>query len=179
MTNGKADPPVTRLVVGTGQNQVAHTGQSHKSISLPAERFAEAAHLGQAPGDQGRTGIGTKAQPVTDACGDRHHVFNSAAQLYTANVGTGVDPGTSITKPRGDPRRVVAIYRRDGQGRGQPSRYFPGETRPGDYSWKSILTQHLFKHIAQQQCAVGLKSFGTPAQAGFGLRRCKAGLQVF
>ena len=86
-----AKAAVTRLVVGTGQHQIAQASHPHKGGRIGTQRFAQAGHLGQTAGDQRRTGVGTKTNAVGHPGANRNHVLHRAAQLHADKIGVAVN----------------------------------------------------------------------------------------
>src|SRR3569623_1517271 len=89
----EADPAIARLVVGTGEHQIAEPGEAHESIAVPAHGDTEAHHLGESARDQRGPAVGAEAEPVGEAGGARQHSFDGTAQLHAGDVIAGIGAG--------------------------------------------------------------------------------------
>jgi hypothetical protein len=89
-SQSETEAAVARLVVGTGQYQVAKTGEAHEGVTAGAEGASETQHLGQTAGDQRGTGVGAEPETVGDAGGDGQYVLDRATDLDADQVTAGV-----------------------------------------------------------------------------------------
>ena len=96
LARGEREPhaPVTREVVGAGQDEIAHAGEAHEGFLPGAERDAEPHELDEPAVDQGNTGIRTEAETVGHAGADGQGVLHGSADLDADDVVGGV--GTEL-----------------------------------------------------------------------------------
>ena len=125
----QAEAAVAGLVIGTGQHQVSHAGQTHKGVAPPPQCLSQAHNLGQPPGHQRSPGVGAVAQAIGNAGGDCHDIFHRAADLHADNVIMGISPEYLAMKQRGKPGGGGRIPRGDGNRSGQTLGHFPRERR--------------------------------------------------
>jgi hypothetical protein len=74
-----------------GDGEIADAAEPGEGIGLSAASDTEAAHFGDAAGDEGSLGIVTEAEAVTDSGGDGHDVFEGAAEFDAQDIVAGVD----------------------------------------------------------------------------------------
>jgi len=75
------DPPVAGQIPGTGQDQIAHSGQAHQGFGLAAACLGQACSFGQAACDQCGARIEAETQPVRHAGRDCDDILDPAAQF--------------------------------------------------------------------------------------------------
>ena len=98
-------------------HQVAGAGQAEERLLVAAERGAQAAHLGQAAGDERGGGVVAKAQAARDAAREGDYILDGTAELDAVDVGAGVD-AQDITReePLDKKGRLLAVARRNDAG---------------------------------------------------------------
>ena len=127
----EAHGAVAALRAGTGGHHVADPGQSAEGQHPATQCDAEAAQLGQPPGDQHRSRVLPEPQPVADAGGDRHHVLRRPRNLTAHDVGAHVDPkGAGVEEILHLTSQGLVGQRHDA-GRGLPFGHLPGEIGSG------------------------------------------------
>ena len=77
---------------GTGDNQVAYAGESRQGLPSGTHGDSQAGHFRQSPGHEHGLGVVSVAQACDHTGTQGNDVFQSAAQLGTDGIGTGVDP---------------------------------------------------------------------------------------
>ena len=90
-----ADPLAEAAVAAecgkASHGEVAEAAEAGEGFGLSAAGDAEAAHFGDAAGDESGFGIVAEAESIRDAGGDGHDIFEGTAEFDAEDVVAGVD----------------------------------------------------------------------------------------
>ena len=117
------------MVIGTGQYQVAQSGQTHEGLQPPPQGGAETRQFRQATGNEGRAGVGTEAQPIRDAGGDGQDILGRPAHLNSDEVVAGIGAEPLAMEVGRHPPRLLKLGRGHRDRRGQAPRHLGGKAR--------------------------------------------------
>ena len=72
------------------QNQIPQARQAHEGLGLGTQRYTQAGHFGQTPGNEGCAGVQPQVQAIAQTRGDGQHVFDGPTHLNTHDVFIGI-----------------------------------------------------------------------------------------
>ncbi len=158
------NPAVARLIIGTGEDQIAHPGQSHKGIGFTTECNAKTHEFSQTTRNQCSARVGAETQTIADTCGQCHDIFDCTTQLHAGEIIAGIRPHPLVAQPPRDMCRCRWSVGGDRQGGGQTTRHFTGKTRAGYNPPLDLRPQNFVYDIAQQLTTATVKAFAAPGK---------------
>ena len=172
----KAEAAVARLVVGAGEDEVAHARKAGQGFFFCAKGGGEAGDFAQATGNEGGAGVGTAAEAVGDACCNGDDVFDCAADLDAGEVVAGVAEEVAAVEVLGDVLCERAVGGGNGDGGRQAGGDFFGKAGPGEDGVR-VVAEGVAEDIGEQSPAARFKAFDGPHERGVAQVRFEVGKQ--
>ncbi len=137
----------------------AHPGQAGEGAVLGAQGGAQAAGLGQAPGDDHAAHPHPEGQGVGHAHGHRQGADHRARKLHPQQIVAGIDPADGRMQGLLGHQADLVIGAGRHQGAGPPRHHLGGQggARQGAHPQGGALFQH---HLAQEAPGAGLEAAG-------------------
>lgn len=135
-----AHTAVARKTSGTGEDEIAETGESGHGILAAAAGHDQAGDLGQAAGDQGRDRVVSQSEAIANPGGDGDNILQRAAKFHASYITVGINAKTRITEFSLDGFRQFTVAGCDGDRGRIAAGYFLGEgwsTERGDAGRKA------------------------------------------
>ena len=149
------------MVVGAGEDEVAHAGKPGQSFFLCAERGRQAADFAQAAGDEGSAGVGAAAEAVGNAGGNGDDVFYRPADLDAGEVAAGVAEEVAAVEVLREGLRQRVVVGGDGNGGRQAGGDFFGKAGAGEDGVR-VVAEGVLEDVGKQPAAVCLEAFDCP-----------------
>ena len=98
LAQADAKAPVSGLVVGAGQDDIAQAGKSHERFLPGSQCLTQAHQFGEPPGYNGCARIGAESEPVGGAGRNCENVFDRAPELYADDIVAGIDTKSLVVE---------------------------------------------------------------------------------